>query len=262
MFLSQLFFATPHEGEDWWSGLTLEGGVALADGGDGDFELELGLIDGDVLRVSFAHTPPALGEDIPLLRLDLWKILVDIFRVRAGVSLRELGKDSPDPGAAIQGLIDIIIREKPGDSNAPAAAVSIKTEDDKPFEAALVDVGWDRGKPSGNMVMPHGAQLKLSRFALEVREMGLVYEHGATYVSISGGIREKTSPLEGSIWFIRLRGRIAGNPDAPGLQLGGLGAELKVENVVEINVHGMYRRDVLPDGTLVKEQGLGGGIII
>ena len=95
---------------------------------------------------------------------------------------------------------------------------------------------------TGNLVMPPGAQLKLSRFALEVREMGLVYEHGATYVSISGGIRQKTSPLEGAIWFIRLRGRIAGNPDAPGLQLGGLGAELKVEKVVEINVHGMYRR--------------------
>ena len=262
IFLSQLFFATPHEGKDWWSGLTLEGGVALADSGDGNFELELGLIDGDVLRVSFAHTPPALGDDIPLLRLDLWKILVDIFRVRAGVSLRELGKDSPDPGAAIQGLVDIIIREKPGDSNAPAAAVSIKTEDDKPFEAALVDVGWDRGKMSGSLVMPKGAQLKLSRFALEVREMGLVYEHGATYVSISGGIRQKTSPLEGAIYFIRLRGRVAGNPDAPALQLGGLGAELKVEKVVEINVHGMYRRDVLPDGTLIKEQGLGGGIII
>lgn len=262
IFLSQLFFATPHEEKDWWSGLTLEGGAALTDGADLNLELEFGLIDGDVLRVSFAHPPPALGDDIPILRLDLWKILVDIFRVRAGVSLRELGKDSPDPGAAIQGLIDIIIREKPGDSNAPAAAVSIKTDNDKPFKAALVDLGWDRGKMSGNMVMPQGAQLKLSRFALEVHEMGLVYEHGATYVSISGGIREKTSPLEGGIYFIRLRGRIAGNPDAPGLQLGGLGAELKVEDVVEINVHGMYRRDVLPDGTLVKEQGLGGGIII
>ena len=265
IFLSQLFFATPHEGKDWWSGLTLEGGVALTDGEDLNLELEFGLIDGDVLRVSFAHTPPALGDDLPILRLDLWKILVDIFRVRAGVSLRELGKDSPDPGAAIQGLVDIIIREKPGDANGPAAAVHVQTDEDKPdkpFEAALIDVGWDRGKPSGNMVMPKGAQLKLSRFALEVREMGLVYEHGATYVSISGGIREKTAPLEGSIWFIRLRGRIAGNPDAPGLQLGGLGAELKVEDVVEISVHGMYRRDVLPDGTLVKEQGLGGGIII
>ena len=32
IFLSQLFFATPPEGEDWWSGLTLEGGVAETDG--------------------------------------------------------------------------------------------------------------------------------------------------------------------------------------------------------------------------------------
>ncbi|MGZ5474268.1 MAG: hypothetical protein ACXWG4_09945, partial [Thermoanaerobaculia bacterium] len=262
IFLTRLFFATPHEGEDWWSGLSLEGGVAWADGDDADFELELGLIDGDVLRVSFAHTPPPFGDELPIIRLDLWKIMVDIFRVRAGVSLRELGQDSPSPGAAIQGLIDIILGEKPGEATGAGGSVTVKTDDNKPFEAALIDVGWDRGKPTGNMVLPHGAQLKLSRFALEVREMGLVYEHGATYFSVSGGIRETTSPLEGSIWFTRLRGKIAGNPDAPGFQLGGLGAELKVENAVIITVHGSYRRETLPDGTRVNEQGLGGGIII
>lgn len=262
LFLTSLFFKTPREDEDWWSGLTLEGGFAGGGGEDGDFELELGLIDGDVLRVSFAHTPPPLGDDIPLIRLDLWKVMVDIFRVRAGVSFVELGKDSPSPGSAVQALVDILIREKPGGDDGAAGDVELETDDKKPFEAALTDIGWDRGKPSGNMVMPKGAKLKLSRFALEVFEMGLVYEHGATYVSISGGIREKTAPLEGAVWFTRLRGKLAGNPDAPGFQLGGLGAELEVEDVVEITVHGMYRQDLLSDGTRVKEQGLGGGIII
>jgi hypothetical protein len=262
LFLSRLFFSTPPEGEDWWSGLTLEGGVAWADGDDADFEAELGLIDGDVLRLSFARTPPELGQDVPIIRLDLWKVIADIFRIRAGVSLKELGRDSPAPGAAVQALIDIMIREKPGEDGGGEEPVRVKTEDGKPFEAALTDVGWDRGKPSGNMVMPRGAELHLSRFALELHEMGLVFEHGATYLSLSGGIREKTSPLEGAIWFKRLRGRLAGNPDAPGFQLGGLGAELKVEDVVEITVHGMYRQDVLPDGTRVREQGLGGGIVI
>ncbi|MEO6443968.1 MAG: hypothetical protein ABIP66_02235, partial [Gemmatimonadaceae bacterium] len=262
LFLSKLFFATPHEDKDWWSGLTLEGGVAWADGDDADFELELGLVDGDVLRISFAHSPPPLGDELPIIRLDLWKVMVDIFRVRAGVSLRELGKDSPDPAAAIQVLADILIREKPGAPTGAASAVTITKDDDKPFEAALIDVGWDRGKVTGNMIMPHGAQLKLSRFALEVRELGLVYEQGATYFSVSGGIRESTSPLKGAIWFTRLRGKIAGNPDAPSFLLGGLGAELEVENVVKISVHGSYRQETLPDGTRVKEQGLGGGIII
>lgn len=262
IFLSQLFFATPAEGEDWWSGLTLEGGVAWADGGGEDFEAELGLIDGDVLRLSFAHTPPELGEDLPIIRLDLWKVMVDIFRLRAGVSLKELAKDSPSPGAAVQALVDIMIREKPGNADSGAAAVSVKAEDGKPFEAALTDVGWDRGKMSGNLVMPKGAELRLSRFALELHELGLVYEHGATYASVSGAIREKTSPLEGSIWFKRLRGKVAGNPDAPAFQLGGLGAELEVEDVVKITVHGMFREDTLPDGTRVREQGLGGGIVI
>jgi hypothetical protein len=67
IFLSRLFFATPHEEKDWWSGLTLEGGVAWSGGNGADFELELGLIDGDVLRVSFAHTPPPLGDELPII---------------------------------------------------------------------------------------------------------------------------------------------------------------------------------------------------
>lgn len=264
-FLSKLFFRTPAEGAEWWSGLTVEGGVSWPGRGAGDFELEIGLIDGDVLRVSFAHTPPPLGDEIPVIRLDLWKIVVDIFRVRLGVSLSELAKDSPDPGAAIQGLVDILIREKPaaaGESSGASDAVRVTTEDGKPFESALVDIGWDRGKPSGNMVMPRGAQLHLSRFVLEVHEMGLAYEAGATYFSISGGIREKSSPFEGGVWFRRLRGKLAGNPDAPDFQLGGIGLEFTVENVVKITAHGSYRDERLADGTRIKEQGLGGGLVI
>jgi hypothetical protein len=262
LFLSQLFVATSPEGEKWYSGLTVEGGYTSANAPDDQgFEVEIGLIDGDVLRATFAHLPE-LGAQVPVVHLELWKAIIDIFRIRAGISLKEMGKPSPERASAVQALVDILIREKPGPASTPAEAVSVKSEDGKPFEAALVGVGWDRGKPTGNLVMPPGTQLRLSRFALEVHEMGLAYEHGATYFAISGSIREKTSPLEGAIWFKRLRGKLAGNPDAPGLQLGGLGAELAVEDVVKVTVHGMYRRDVLPDGTRVNEQGLGGGIVI
>jgi len=259
-FLSTLFFRTPEEDEDWWTGLTIEGGVAWSDGGDGDFAVSLGLVDGDVLRIGFEHFPA--GSDLPVIHLDLWKITVDFTGVKLGVSLGELMKDSPDPGAAIQALTTLVIKEKPGEGSGAADAVRVTTEDGHPFEAALADVGWDRGKPTGNMVMPHGAQLHLSRFVLEVHEMGLAYEHGATYFSISGGIREKSDPFEGGIWFERLRGKIGGNPDAPGFQLGGIGLDFKVENVVKITAHGMYRDEIEPDGTHIKEQGLGGGIVI
>ena len=166
--------------------------------------------------------------------------MVDIFRVRVGLSLEALGKepagpldpgkespDSPGPGDTIQVLVDILIREKPGADGGTAAAVDITTEDGRPFEAALDDVGWDRGKPSGTLALPPGTQLRLSRFVLEVHEMGLAYEHGATYFSVSGAIREKTAPFEGGIWFTRLRGKLAGNPDAPDFQLGGLGLDLE-----------------------------------
>lgn len=267
-FLDKLFFSTPAAGEEWWSGLTLEGGFAWPDGGPGDFEVEIGLIDGDVLRASFAHTPPPAGEDIPVVRLDLWKVEVDIFRVRLGVSLQELTKprdttqDGPKPGDALQALVDILIREKPGDSNSAATTVKPKSEDGRPFEAALTDVGWDRGKPSVAFTMPPGSKLHLSRFVLEIAETGLAYENGATYFSLTGSIREKTAPFEGGVWFTRLRGKLAGSPDAPDFQLGGLGLDLRVEDVVEITAHGMYRDVRLPDGTRITEQGLGGGLVI
>jgi hypothetical protein len=265
LFLDKFFFRTPAEGEEWWSGLTLEAGVSWPDSSGDDFEAEVGLIDGDVLRVSFAHTPPPTGEDLPVVRLDVWKYVVDFFRIRVGLSLDELRKDSPsgsDPGDAVQALVDILIQEKPGGSGGASDVVDVKTEDGRPFEAAINDVGWDRGKPSGAMTMPHGAQLQLSRFVLEVHEMGLAYENGATYFSVSGAIREKTAPLEGGVWFTRMRGKLAGNPDAPSFQLGGLGLDLKVEDVVEITAHGSYRDERLPDGTSIKEQGLGGGLVI
>lgn len=255
-FISSLFVSSSDEGEEWWTGLELEGGVAWEAVDDHTIALTIGLVDGDVVRVSFDHEGDQAG--IPIIHLDLWKITVDITGIKLGVSLQELVKESPDPGAAIQALGRIVIREKPGDG----PDIEMEDENDRPFEAVLDDVGWDRGKPTGNLVMPRGAKLKLSRFVLEVHEMGLAYEQGATYFSISGAIREDATPLEGGIWFTRLRGKLAGNPDAPGFQLGGIGLELKVEKVVKITAHGTYRDERLPDGTVVKEQGVGGGIII
>ena len=262
LFFSQLFFMTPAQEQDWWTGLTLEGGVAWKDGLEdkGSFELTVGLIDGDVLRVGFEHTPA--GSHIPVLHLDLWKITVDITGIKTGVSLQEVMRKSPDPKAAIQVLVTVVIKEKPGPGSGAAGAVKVVSEDGLPFEAALVDVGWDRGRPTGNMVMPHGALLKLSMFVLELHEMGLAFEHGATYFSISGGIRLGVGTFEGGVWFTRLRGRLAGNPDAPSFQLGGIGLEIKVKNVVEVSAHGMFRDDTAPDGTRTQEQGLGGGIVI
>ncbi len=294
LFLSKFFFRTPAQEQDWWTGLTLEGGLSwhkakvkdsatpqLPAGGDaeaetpkgpsgatpqppatGDVEAQLGLIDGDVLRVSLAHTPPPTGDHIPLSRLVFWTFVVDIFRVRAGVSLQELTGKSPQPKSPFQFLGDIIIREKTGEPPGAAGAVKVTREDGRPFEAALTDIGWDRGKPSGNMVMPHGAQVHLHTFLLEIHEMGLAYENGATYLSVSGGVRADYSPFEGGVWFTRLRGKLAGNPDAPGFLLGGIGLEFKVESVVEITAHGSYRDELLPDGTRIKEYGLGGGLVI
>lgn len=283
LFFSELFYATPPAPDDLISGLSLEAGVAVDFGDDNDdnWEFELGLIEGDLLRTSVRRpyldvvtgepvetenggeeTPPPELEDLwPILDIDLWKVVVSINRLRVGFSINELTKDKPEASDALYAVGDILIAEKP-EAKQGESSVEVKSEDGQPYKLALIDVGWDRGKPSGDLKKAKNATLKLGPFALELHDMGLVAEQGATYLSLSGGIRQEVSPFSGRIWFERLRGRLAGNPDAPSFKLGGLGAALKKENVVEISVHGSFRNDLLADGTRIKENGLGGSIIL
>ncbi len=263
LFFDQLYFKTPPAGTPLIQGLSLEAGIAVSFGDDGqndDWDFSLGLIDGDVLRVSVARKPPSPTADgLPILDLDVWAATVAIIRARFGLSLSALQKPDVDAGKAIQALGDILIREKP---DTEASPVKIKTEDGKPFELALVDVGWDRGSISGSILKQKDLTLTMGPFALELHEAGFVAEDGATYISLSGGIRQSTDPFTGRVFFERLRGRLAGNPDAASFKIGGFGASLEIKNTITIEVHGSYRNEVLTDGTRLKEFGLGGKLTI
>lgn len=262
LFFDQLYFRTPPQDQPLSDGLSLEAGIAISfgDGPNEDWDFSIGFIDGDLLRLSIAREPPPAGTgELPIISLDLWSIDVQIVRARFGLYISELQKDEVDAGGAIQGICDILAREKPGTDSQP---VQVETEDDKPFELALIDVGWDHGKPSGAIAKAQGVTLTMGPFALELHELGLVAEQGATYINVSGGIRQKTHPFEGSVFFERLRGKLAGNPDAPDFKLGGFGASLEIKDTVEIEVHGHFRNDLLTDGTRIKEHGLGGKIVI
>lgn len=267
LFLSQFFYKTPDAEEPLLDGLSVEAGVSVSFGGDDSdrWESELGLIDGDVVRLSVARPlPQGGGPDLPLLHLDLWKVNLDLFRLRLGVSISELQKENPGFRNAVQALGDILIKEKTGADAKKSKGPDCKTEDGRPFEMAITDAGWDRGKLSWNITKLDKLCLKLGPFALEIHELGLVQEHGATYLSLSGGIRQKTNSMEGSVWFKRMRGPLAGNPDAPRFKIDGVGAELK-NKVVEIAAHGHYRDEILVEsGTPIrlKEHGLGGKIVI
>lgn len=293
LFLNQLFFKTPPQEQSLITGLSISGGLAFDVGEPGapHWEVEIALVNGDILTLSIARlpagAPPAPSgdaeadaadaaalaryrsqraaedaEQIPMLRLDLFGYLVDFFGLRAGVSLKALQQATIDPGAALVALFDIFIHKKYPQRSSGTESVGVQTEDGSPFEMALTDLGWMAGTPSGNIVLPQGTALTLSVFRLEIHEMGLAAELGATYFSISGGIRLATSSFEGAAWFTRLRVKLSGNPSAPPFQLAGVGAELKIPQVVEISIHGSYRNDLLPDGTRIKEHGFGGSITI
>ena len=103
--------------------------------------------------------------------------------------------------------------------------------------------------------MPHGAQLHLSLRARAARD-GSAFEHGATYFSISGGIRLRRRHRSRAVCGSRgCADGWPGNPDAPGFQLGGIGLEIKVKNVVEISAHGSFGTRRLPDGTRIEGAG-------
>lgn len=262
LFFDQLYLRTPPEDVPLISGLSLEAGIAISFGDEAndDFDFDIGLIDGDVLRLSIGRKPPPAGVDpLPILNLDLWFAVVDFVRARFGVSLTALQSAQVETGKALQVLGDILIREKP---HAESSPVQVKTDDGKPFELALVDVGWDRGSISGSILKQQDLTLTMGPFALELHEAGFVAEDGATYISLSGGIRQSTDPFTGRVFFERLRGRLAGNPDAPGFKLGGFGASLEKKDSVTIEVHGSFRNEVLPDGTRLKEHGLGGKLTL
>jgi len=293
LFLNQLFFKTPPQAQSLITGLSISGGIAFGVGeaGEPHWEVEIALVNGDILTLSIARLPAGAppvpsgdaeaaeadaaaleryrshraasdAEQIPMLRLDMFGYLVDFFGIRAGVSLKALQQPTIDPGAAIVALFDIFIHKKYPTRSSSSESVGVVTEDGSPFEMALTDLGWMAGTVSGNIVLAKGTALVLSVFRLEIYEMGLASELGATYFSISGGIRITTSSFEGAAWFTRLRVKLSGNPDAPPFQLAGVGAELKIPKVVEISIHGSFRNDVLPDGTRIKEHGFGGSIKI
>ncbi len=64
-----------------------------------DFEVELG--PHRRRRAAAVLRAPATRRSasvLPVVHLDLWKVVVDIFRIRAGVSLRSWARTSPEPG--------------------------------------------------------------------------------------------------------------------------------------------------------------------
>ena len=93
LFFDKLFFRTPPEDVPLISGLSLEAGIAVSFGDDSndDWDFSIGLIDGDVLRLSIGRKPPPAGTDpLPIINLDLWFAVVDFVRARFGVSLTAL----------------------------------------------------------------------------------------------------------------------------------------------------------------------------
>ena len=222
--------------------------VVGAGRGDGDsIALSLGLVDGDVLRVWASSTTPA-GSELPIIHLDLWKITVDITGIKLGVSLQELLKDSPDPGRRDPGARDIVIREKPGEGSGAGRRGPGHDGGRAPVRGrARSTSGWDRGKPTGNLVMPHGAAAApVAVRARGPRDGSRLRARRHVLLHLRGHPREER-PVRGRDLVHAAAGQARpATPTRRTSSSAASGSQFEVKDVVEITAQGMYRDELLP----------------
>lgn len=268
LFLDQLFFRTPPEARNVLDGLSLEGGISVAYSGPdkagerGRVNVALGIIDGDLIRLTIERTAARASENVAVLHTEFFGLVdIDIIRGRIGFAASRVDEGV---GEALHLIGDILIkgRESEGDRDSSSSRVTLKTPDDKPFSLGLVDVGWDRGTFNFRIESEIGAIIRLGPFALAVSELGFVQEDGATYFSLSGGVVVAIEPFEGGVFFKRLRFKTWGSPAARDLAFDGVGGKLEIKDVVELEFYGFYDVEVLGNGDRIKEHGLVGSLAI
>ena len=123
--------------------------------------------------------------------------------------------------------------------------MKVKTEDGKPFEAALVDVGWDRGSISGSILKQQDLTLTIGPFALELHEAGFVAEDGATYITPVGRhpARRPTRSPAGCSSSACAAGSPA-TPTPPASSSAASAPRSRSRTPSQIEVHGSYRNEV------------------
>jgi hypothetical protein len=171
-----------------------------------DLEPEEGTIDAAL------HFP--LGEFMTL----------DIIAIRIGYSFGRLAETGRGE-SGIEVLLDVLMTQPPdeegGGDDSVFKLVSLGGE---PLATVIEGVGWkDEQIHVEGVASPDGAKLVIAdTVAIVVREISMLADQGATYVSISAGVELTLSGLTGRAEVRRMRIRVAGNPLAPMFNLDGL----------------------------------------
>jgi hypothetical protein len=222
------------------------------------FGVELG--ENETVRAAYrrAVTHDGTPRDLEkLLRFEIFGFAIDIMGVKVGYSLgRALGKVDPKAfGDCFEFLVDLFLSKLPAGDKNPFLSIEV------PKGVIMENVGWSQGSMHlDGLSFPAGASVSVvKKWKLIVREIAVLAESGASYLSISGGlVFPLPSGWSGKFELRRMRFRIEGDPSAPFFKMDGF--FIHIDAVPTTIDFGGYYRDDTKDGLRTQEFGLTGKI--
>ncbi|MEM9187560.1 MAG: hypothetical protein AAGF12_00190 [Myxococcota bacterium] len=267
LVVSKFWFETLPPPADVAEGINFEMGIVFDVNEDRGAAL-IALEDEWTVSAAIRRSPTMGRDEVAVLAMDLFGILrIDIIAAKFGVSIGRLLRGE-DFGNSFLFTVDLLlgggVSEEPlggsdADSSNGNSGLQLTVLGDDDFSIAVTDLGWKLGTFSlETFSLPEGAQLTLGPLELVLYETGVLYEDEAAYFSISGGVGIEVDGFETSVWFKRIRGKVAGNPSAADLKMDGFGGKIG-NSAVLFEFLGYYTNAALETERVFKEEfGLSG----
>jgi hypothetical protein len=179
-----------------------------------------------------------------ILHVQIGPVSVDLMGVQVGYSLgRALGKKMGF-GDCFEFLADLFVSVPPfGDDSGP---VNLRGLSGEKVAFAMQGIGWKQGGLHfEGIAFPDGVVLTMGPVKLIVRELSVIAESGASYLSFSAGVAlSLSSGFSGSVEVRRMRFRLPGHPSSPFFKMDGFFIHLKFTSPqLEIEFGGLFVED-------------------
>ncbi len=233
---------------------------ALAIGLEEDYTIVTGYrrdFGGDGLP-SPGTTPEKLKTN-ELLHIEIaGVVIIDIMGFKVGLSLGRKFGQGKSVGDSLVATMDLFVSMPPTGAS-DTSFFRLRGLNGEKVAFAVEGLGWRfGGLHFDGLALPDGVVAYVGPVAFVFSEIGLTAEHGASYLSFSGGlIIGKPAGTSGSLIVRRLRNRFAGDTTQPEWKLDGFFLRLQGSGLL-IEAGGYYTEIDEPDGTTGSEFGFTG----
>lgn len=194
-----------------------------------------------------------------LLHSEIAGISIDLMTAKIGFSFGRYFNDDKGFLGSLEVVSDVFVFMPPtGDDDKSIRLRSLNGEK----AAFLIEgVGYRFGSLSlDGLSLPDGMRLFVGPVVLTIEEIGLLAEHGASYLSLSGGLAiDPPGDFSGGFHLERLRFRLLGDESAPPMKLDGAFGWLE-NRYVRLDVGGAYS-EVQDGATKISEYAFTGTIV-